>query len=720
MLSEEKNRMLTQVGPGTPMGDLLRRYWMPIAGVSELDDTPTKPVRLMGEDLVLYKDLSGTFGLVDRHCPHRRADLAYGMVEDCGLRCNYHGWALRPDRRSASSSPSRTPRIPSATRKARVAIKAYPVQAKGGMLWAYMGPQPAPLLPDWEAFSWDNGFAQIVISEVPCNWLQCQENSIDPVHFEWMHENWGKRLRTGDDGATRPTHLKLDFDEFEYGFVYRRVREDSDENDDAWTIGRVCLWPNGFFLGEHFEWRVPIDDENTLSVTWKFTRVPGREPYVQTSIPTWHGPLTDENGHWITTHVMNQDFLAWVGQGRIADRTQEHLGAATAASSRSAAASSRNWKGRRRRRAEGHHPRPGPPLFWLFGHPEVYILILPGHGHRLRDPPGVLAQAAVRPLGRDLLRYRDRVPRLGRVGAPHVRHRPRAGRHHRVRALDDAHRDPDRREDLQLDRHRVGRLDPTQHARCCSRSASSRCSPSAVCRASRTRSSPPTRSRPTPTTWWRTSTTCCSAVSSSRSSAASTTGGRRSSAACSTTSIGKVNFWLMLIGFNLTFFPMHVLGLQGQPRRTYRYASGMGWDLGNQLATIGAFVIALSVLVFLVNVVKTAKRGEVASADPWDGRTLEWSIPSPAPEYNFAEIPEVHAADDFWHRKYTEDEEGRLVRLPAGGSDDGAVAGGRRARQRPRHPPAVAVVLPVDPRPGSARSSATRPSSRTRGSRSPA
>jgi cytochrome c oxidase subunit 1 len=135
--------------------------------------------------------------------------------------------------------------------------------------------------------------------------------------------------------------------------------------------------------------------------------------------------------------------------------------------------------------------------------------------------------------------------------------------------------------------------------------------------------------------------------------------------------LGKVNFWLMLLGFNLTFFPMHILGLEGQPRRTYQYAPNMGWDLGNQLATIGAFIIALSVAVFLLNVLKTSLRGEVASADPWDGRTLEWSIPSPAPEYNFAEIPEVHAADDFWHRKYTEDEEGRLVRLPAGGSDDG-------------------------------------------------
>jgi 5,5'-dehydrodivanillate O-demethylase len=97
MLSKEKNTMLTQVAPGTPMGNLLRRYWMPIAGVSEFDSRATKPIRLMGEDLVLYKDLSGTYGLVDRRCSHRRADLAYGMVEKCGL----------PSMKKANASRSR-------------------------------------------------------------------------------------------------------------------------------------------------------------------------------------------------------------------------------------------------------------------------------------------------------------------------------------------------------------------------------------------------------------------------------------------------------------------------------------------------------------------------------------------------------------------------------------------------------------------------------------
>jgi len=144
--------------------------------------------------------------------------------------------------------------------------------------------------------------------------------------------------------------------------------------------------------------------------------------------------------------------------------------------------------------------------------------------------------------------------------------------------------------------------------------------------------------------------------------------------------LGKVNFWTMLVGFNLTFFPMHILGLTGMPRRTYRYPSGYGWDTMNMIETVGAFIIALATLMFLVNVIYSAKKGPVASGDPWDGRSLEWSIPSPPPPYNFAEVPVIEARDDWWHRKYTEDAEGRLVKLPSGGSDeaggDVAVAGG--------------------------------------------
>jgi 5,5'-dehydrodivanillate O-demethylase oxygenase subunit len=294
------------------MGELLRRHWMPIAAVSEFERIAVKPVRLMGEDLALYKDLGGTFGLVDRHCPHRRADLAYGFVEQCGLRCNYHGW-LFDEAGRCMEQPWDDIAAPEARFKEKIRTKAYPVEARGG------------LVPDWEPFSWENGFAQIVFAEIPCNWLQCQENSIDPLHFEWMHMNWSMRL-AAKSGPYSPRHLKLEFEEFDYGFVYRRLREGMKASDSMWTTGRVCLWPNALFPGDHFEWRVPMDDENTLSVTWSFTRVPREcEPYVQKSIPAWHGPIQDENGRWISSHVMNQDFIAWVGQGVIADRTKEHL-----------------------------------------------------------------------------------------------------------------------------------------------------------------------------------------------------------------------------------------------------------------------------------------------------------------------------------------------------------------------------------------------------------
>jgi 5,5'-dehydrodivanillate O-demethylase len=325
MLSREDNQKLTRVGPGTPMGELMRRYWMPIAAIDEFARVSAKPVRLMGEDLILYRDRSGTYGLVDRHCPHRNADMANGYIEDCGFRCNYHGWLFDQTGRCLSQ-PYEDVAHPEARFRDKVRITAYPVEVVADMVWAYLGPEPVPLIPDWEVFHWENGFRQIVFANVECNWFQCQENSIDPVHFEWLHLNWSERLRGNTDGGS-PRHVKVAFEEFEYGHVYRRLREGMTESHPLWQVGRVCLWPNALFTGTHFEWRVPVDDENTLSVTWSYTKVPkDREPCVQEgAIPSWVGP-TRKDGEWIASHVMNQDFIAWTGQGRVSDRTREHLG----------------------------------------------------------------------------------------------------------------------------------------------------------------------------------------------------------------------------------------------------------------------------------------------------------------------------------------------------------------------------------------------------------
>ena len=133
--------------------------------------------------------------------------------------------------------------------------------------------------------------------------------------------------------------------------------------------------------------------------------------------------------------------------------------------------------------------------------------------------------------------------------------------------------------------------------------------------------------------------------------------------------LGKAHFWIMLLGFNLTFGPMHILGLQGMIRREYTYPESLGLTFWNQVSSLGAFMIALAILIFIVNVAVSYRRPKTHEADPWDGRTIEWTTSSPPPEYNFAEVPQIHALDDFWHRKYAEDKSGRLVPVQAGAAD---------------------------------------------------
>ncbi len=131
--------------------------------------------------------------------------------------------------------------------------------------------------------------------------------------------------------------------------------------------------------------------------------------------------------------------------------------------------------------------------------------------------------------------------------------------------------------------------------------------------------------------------------------------------------VGKINFWILLVGFNLTFGPMHILGLQGMPRRTYTYRDGYGFNLWNFVSTVGAFIIAVSFLIFFWNIVRSYRASKKAGikmvADPWDARSLEWTIQSPTPAHNFDVTPTVHRLDDFWHRKYRENAEGKLVRI---------------------------------------------------------
>src|SRR6266508_1913672 len=222
MLTGELNQQLTRVGPGTPCGDLLRRYWWPVAVAAQLDEEPVLPVRLLGESLALYRTPTGAIGLVAQRCPHRGASLAYGIPEDAGLRCPYHGWMF--DGTGACLEMLAEP--PESTFKHRVRIPAYPVQELVGLVFAYLGPEPVPLLPRWDLLVRDDLTREVGICHLPVNWLQAVENAMDPAHLEVLHTrymNYVMRRRGHEPVAVERHHLKMEFDVWEFGISKRRL-----------------------------------------------------------------------------------------------------------------------------------------------------------------------------------------------------------------------------------------------------------------------------------------------------------------------------------------------------------------------------------------------------------------------------------------------------------------------------------------------------------------
>ncbi len=336
MLTAQENELLTRIGPGTPMGALMRRYWYPVAGVTEMREVWTKRVRLLGEDLVLYRDRSGRFGLIEESCPHRRASLAYGIPTAAGIRCPYHGWEF--DRTGACVEQ---PNEPEESRfKDKIRTPAYAVEQLGGMLFAYLGPQPVPLLPRLDGFVTDRAIRMIGRAVVPCNWLQIMENSVDPVHTEWLHGKLYEfeREQDGESVAIARHHVKIAFDEFDFGIYKRRLLEGQSEDADDWKTGHPMVFPNILAVGNAsdswrmhaFQIRVPMDDTHTMHY-WYNAYVPLEGQAVPAKllddVPMYDVPFVDERGEYLTDLVDGQDIMAWVTQGPIADRTRETLGA---------------------------------------------------------------------------------------------------------------------------------------------------------------------------------------------------------------------------------------------------------------------------------------------------------------------------------------------------------------------------------------------------------
>ncbi|MFY8193433.1 MAG: Rieske 2Fe-2S domain-containing protein [Limnohabitans sp.] len=336
MESAKQNKLLTEVGKGTPMGNLMRRYWQPIGALVDMDNKWTRRIRLLGEDLVLFKDRQGRLGLIAEQCPHRRASFAHGIPTQDGIRCPYHGWEYNAQGKCINQ-PNEQDKC---AFRDKVSTDAYPVEEMGGMLFAYMGPQPQPLLPRWDGFVAQGTIRMMGRTILPINWLQIMENSLDPVHTEWLHGHHYEFLKEqeGVKVAISTRHLKIDFKEFEYGMTKHRLLEGHSEDGDDWKIGHPIVFPNMLAVGNgdeksryySFQMRVPVDDTHTMHL-WFNAYVPPQgvevPQHLLDRVHTYEVPFKDNSGEFIVDNVDGQDMMAWISQGAIADRTLENLGA---------------------------------------------------------------------------------------------------------------------------------------------------------------------------------------------------------------------------------------------------------------------------------------------------------------------------------------------------------------------------------------------------------
>ncbi len=365
MLTAEQNRRITETGPGTPAGALMRRYWQPAALTEELaTNRPVKPVTLLGEELVLFKDEEGRYGLVERHCCHRGADLAFGRLEDGGLRCPFHGWLF--DVEGACLQQPAEP--PGSNYHRKVRQPAYPCAERNGIVFAYMGPlaegEAPPALPEFDCFAAPEAYSFAWKGLMECNWLQAFEVGIDPAHASFLHrffedeeeEAYGQQFRgqTKDIPVTKVLREhpcpRLEVESTEYGLRIFALRDLDGGNTHIRVTN--AMFPHAIVIpmSEQMtitQWHVPVDDTHCYwyamftaydrpvdKDTMRAQRLEGCtlpdyrpvrnkandygfDPDEQARL-TYTGMGTDINVH---------DQWAVESLGPIQDRTREHLGA---------------------------------------------------------------------------------------------------------------------------------------------------------------------------------------------------------------------------------------------------------------------------------------------------------------------------------------------------------------------------------------------------------
>ncbi len=363
MLSQQENDELTRIGPGTDAGAVLRRYWQPAALSIELEGArPVVPVTLLGEHLVLFRDTGGKLGLIGRHCPHRGADLCYGRLEDNGLRCPFHGWHF-----DSTGQCVEQPGEPEGSRMhENIQAKAYPVEERNGIVFAYMGPGDPPDFPELDCFAAPDSHVFAFKGRWNCNWLQALEVGIDPAHASFLHrflededpsEGYGKQFRDKAANTEIPmTQLLREYprpdikvEVTNYGLQLIALRE----LDDGRTHVRVTnqIFPQAICIPLSNEmtitqWHVPVDDETCYwySMFTSFGNpvnkdVMREQRLKEHSLPDY-APLKNASNQYgfdpeeqrtqtytgMGLDINVHDQWAVESMGRIQDRTQEHLG----------------------------------------------------------------------------------------------------------------------------------------------------------------------------------------------------------------------------------------------------------------------------------------------------------------------------------------------------------------------------------------------------------
>ena len=363
MLSAEQNDLITRTGPGTPAGKLMRCYWQPAALVDELSgNRPVKPVRLLGENLVAFRDGQGRYGLIERSCPHRGTDLAFGRLERSGLRCSFHGWLF-----DVTGQCLETPAEPEGSRMcANIRQRAYPVVERNGILFAYLGGGDPPAFPHFDCFAAPHKHTFAFKGQIECNWLQSLEVGIDPAHTSFLHRffhdeepgtGYGKLFRDKSIDSDMPmTRIMREFprprievEPTEFGMRLITLRRISDANTHVRVTNLV--FPNAFTIPMSSEmtitqWHVPIDDtrhywyaiftsfgapvdkDEMRRQRLALYELPDYTPRKNKSNDYGFDPSEQEHATYtgMGTDINVHDQWACESMGPIQDRTREHLG----------------------------------------------------------------------------------------------------------------------------------------------------------------------------------------------------------------------------------------------------------------------------------------------------------------------------------------------------------------------------------------------------------